>query len=165
MTIQFECELEVEPAIAYQEIISEVVDVVLDYVECPYEVELDVVITNDEEIKKVNKEFRNINKATDVLSFPMLDFSEPEDFDDLEEFDEYFNLETGELVLGSIMLSMERVWSQAKEYGHSVERELAFLTAHSMLHLCGHDHMEESERLIMEEKQREIMNILGIDRE
>lgn len=165
MTINFDCELECEPAIPYKDIISSVVDVVMDYEDCPYESEINVVITSDEEIRKVNKEFRGIDKATDVLSFPMLEYEEPGEFDWLEDYEQYFNPETGELLLGDIMISMEKVWQQAKEYGHSVERELAFLAAHSMLHLFGYDHMEEDERVIMEQKQREIMEIMGIDRD
>ncbi|MEG1458392.1 MAG: rRNA maturation RNase YbeY [Acetivibrio sp.] len=165
MTISFDCELNCEPAIPYREIISEVVDVVLDYEECPFEAEVNIVITDNNEIHKTNKEFRGIDRATDVLSFPMIEYREAGEFDWLEEYDEYFNPETGELLLGDMMISMEKVWEQAKEYGHSVERELSFLAVHSMLHLCGYDHMEEKDRLIMEEKQREIMNILGISRD
>ena len=164
MTITFDCELECEPAIPYQEIISRVVDVVLDYEECPYESEVNVVITNNDEIHRTNKEFRGIDRATDVLSFPMLEYEEPGVFDWLDDYDEYFNPETGELMLGDIMISMDKVWEQAREYGHAVERERAFLTVHSLLHLCGYDHMEEDEKEIMEEKQREIMDILGIHR-
>ncbi|MEG2774346.1 MAG: rRNA maturation RNase YbeY, partial [Acetivibrio sp.] len=133
--------------------------------ECPFEAEVNIVITDNNEIHKTNKEFRGIDRATDVLSFPMIEYREAGEFDWLEEYDEYFNPETGELLLGDMMISMEKVWEQAKEYGHSVERELSFLAVHSMLHLCGYDHMEEKDRLIMEEKQREIMNILGISRD
>lgn len=165
MTITFSCELECEPVVPYQGIISEVVDVVLDYEDCPYESEVNVVITNDEEIHKINQEYRGINKATDVLSFPMVEYEKPGEFDWLEDYGEYFNPETGELLLGDIMISIDHVWAQAQEYGHSVERELAFLSVHSMLHLCGYDHIEEEDRKIMEEKQREIMNLLGILRE
>lgn len=165
MTITFDYELACEAVIPYKDIITNAVDVVLDCEDCPYEIEINVVITDNEEIRKTNKEFRGIDRATDVLSFPMLEYETPSDFDWLEDYEEYFNPETGELLLGDIMISMDKVWEQAKEYGHSVERELAFLSVHSMLHLCGYDHMEEEEKEIMEEKQREIMNILGIHRE
>ncbi|MDK2808173.1 MAG: putative rRNA maturation factor [Clostridiales bacterium] len=164
MTITYDCELECEPLIPYQEIMDQAVLAVLDFEDCPYEVEVNVVITNNEEIRKTNREFRGIDRETDVLSFPMVDYEVPGEFDWLEEFEEYFNPESGELMLGDIMLSMDKVWEQAKEYGHSVERELSFLTVHSMLHLCGYDHMEEGERVIMEQKQREIMEELGIGR-
>lgn len=165
MTITFDCELPVEPAIPYKEIMTNAINAALDYEECPYESEVNVVITDNESIHETNMEFRGVDRATDVLSFPMIDYEEPGEFDWLEDYEEYFNPETGELILGDIMISMDKVWEQAKEYGHSVERELAFLTVHSVLHLCGYDHMEEDEREVMEEKQREIMDILGINRE
>lgn len=165
MTIAFECELELETTVDYKAIMQRAVDKVLDYVECPYEIELNIVLTTNTEIHKTNLEFRGIDRPTDVLSFPMIDYEIPGDFSWLESFDSYFNPETGELLFGDIMISMDKVWEQAKEYGHSVERELAFLTVHSMLHLCGYDHMEESQKLVMEEKQREIMELLGITRE
>lgn len=77
----------------------------------------------------------------------------------------YFNLESGELLLGDIVISVERAKEQAQEYGHSLEREISFLTAHSMLHLMGYDHMEEEEREVMEQKQEEILQKLGITRD
>ncbi|MBE5960370.1 MAG: rRNA maturation RNase YbeY, partial [Lachnospiraceae bacterium] len=102
---------------------------------------------------------------TDVLSFPMVDYEVPSDFDHLEESaDDYFNPETGELLFGDIVISVDKVISQAEEYGHSTERELAFLVAHSMLHLCGYDHMEDEERLVMEERQKQILDQLNITR-
>ena len=78
--------------------------------------------------------------------------------------EDYFNLETGELLLGDIVISVDKVEEQAEKYGHSQARELAFLTAHSMLHLCGYDHMEEDERLVMEKKQEEILSLKGYTR-
>ena len=85
--------------------------------------------------------------------------------DTLEAQNMYFNLESGELLLGDIVISVERAKEQAKEYGHSLKREMAFLTAHSMLHLMGYDHMEEDERIVMEKKQEEILQNLGITRD
>lgn len=110
----------------------------------------------------MNAEFREIDRATDVLSFPMVDYEEPGEFEFLEEADEYFHPETGELMLGDIVISKEKVLSQSEEYGHSPRREYAFLIAHSMLHLMGYDHMEEEERLCMEAKQRDILDRLNI---
>lgn len=164
MTIEIECELECEPRLAYKEIIENAVNTALDYEGCPYEAWVSVVITNDEEIRRINREFREIDRATDVLSFPALDYEEPGEFGWLEKETEYFHPETGELMLGDIMLSMDHIQAQAEEYGHSLQRELAFLTVHSVLHLCGYDHMEEKERAVMEEKQRSIMEIMGITR-
>ncbi len=165
MTVHFECDEGFEKGAEYETLISKVIEASLDYEKCPYEAEVNVVLTGNEEIHQVNKEFRNIDKATDVLSFPMIDYESPADFDNLEEYMEYFNPETGELLLGDIMISIEQAKKQAKEYNHSLERELAFLTAHSMLHLCGYDHMEDSERVVMERKQEEILKLLGITRE
>ena len=94
----------------------------------------------------------------------MVDFGSPAEYDFLEEDDSLFDPETGELMLGNIVISKEKVISQAEEYGHSVKREYAFLIAHSMLHLLGYDHMEEEERTVMERKQREILKKLKIER-
>lgn len=148
----------------YEELLESVVNAALDYAECPYEVELNILLTDNENIHKLNKEFRDVDSATDVLSFPMLEYETPADFDWLEEADECFNPESGELMLGDIVISLEKVKEQAEKYGHSEKRELAFLTAHSMLHLFGYDHMTPCEASVMEAKQEEIMDILGIKR-
>ena len=126
------------------------------------EVQLNLLLTMNEEIRSMNREFRDMNRATDVLSFPMVDYETPGDFSFLEDADEYFDPETGELLLGDIVVSKEKVLSQAEEYGHGKEREFAFLIAHSVLHLCGYDHMEEAERLHMEDLQRKILEGLNI---
>lgn len=165
MTINIEYEAEKKLDLPYEEIIETIVIAALDYEECPYEAEVNVVLTDDEEIHRINQEFRGIDRATDVLSFPMGDFEEPSDFERLEEQSEdYFNPETGELLLGDIVISVDKVEEQAEKYGHSESRELAFLVAHSMLHLCGYDHMEEEERLVMERKQAEILEQQGYTR-
>ncbi len=165
MTIHLECDEGFEYGEKYKNLISKVIEASLDYEKCPYEVEVNVVLTGNEEIHQVNKEFRNIDRPTDVLSFPMIDYDSPAEFDNLEDYMEYFNPETGELLLGDIMISLEQAKKQAEEYNHSKEREIAFLTAHSMLHLCGYDHMEDDERMVMEEKQKEILEQLGITRD
>lgn len=162
MTINIDYEAEKRLDLPYEEIIEQVVLESLDYENCPYEAEVNVVLTDDRQIREVNKEFRDIDKATDVLSFPMIDYEAPSEFDHLEEAaEDYFNPETGELMLGDIMVSVDKVEEQALKYGHSTARELAFLVAHSMLHLCGYDHMEEEERLVMEKKQNEILERRG----
>ncbi len=95
----------------------------------------------------------------------MVEYDSPSDFSHVEElFADCFNPETGELLLGDIMISVDKVEEQAEKYGHSQTRELAFLAAHSMLHLLGYDHMEDSERLIMEEKQSQILESRGYTR-
>lgn len=165
MTIQMEYEAEKKLDISWEEIIRQIVEAALDYEGCPYEAEVNVVLTDNEGIRQINKEYRTIDAPTDVLSFPMLEFETPSDFGGVEEdFADCFNPETGELMLGDIMVSVDKVEEQAEKYGHSKERELAFLVAHSMLHLCGYDHMEEEERLVMEEKQKEILESSGYNR-
>ena len=146
----------------YEELATKVADAVLDYEKCPYEAQVELLLTMNEEIRQMNLEFRGIDRATDVLSFPMLDYEEAGNFDFLEDCEEAFDPESGELVLGDIVISKEKVLAQADEYGHSPRREYAFLIAHSVLHLCGYDHMEEEERLVMEQKQREILEKLEI---
>ena len=100
------------------------------------------------------------------MFFPMADYPVPGDFSDIEERDpDAFHPETGELILGDIIISMDKVKEQAKAYGHSNTRELAFLVAHSMLHLMGYDHMVDEERKVMEAKQEEILKNCGYIRE
>lgn len=162
MTLLFEEEGELSLPLECEELAKKVIEAAVDYVECPYETEVNLLLTMNEEIHEMNRQFREIDRPTDVLSFPMVNYEEPGKFDFLEEAMEYFNPETGELMLGDIVISKEKVTAQAEEYGHSIEREYAFLIAHSMLHLFGYDHMEEEERAIMEEKQKEILVQLQI---
>jgi len=162
MTLFFEEEGTLELAIPCEEIAKKVIEEAIEYVDCPYEAEVNLLLTMNEEIHQMNLEFREIDRPTDVLSFPMVDYDMPGEFDFLEDSFEYFNPETGELMLGDIVISKEKVISQAEEYGHSVEREYAFLIAHSMLHLFGYDHIEEEERMVMEAKQKEILEHLQI---
>lgn len=162
MTVNIDYEADKVLHVFFENIIKEIVEEVLDYENCPYEAEVNVVLTEDPEIREVNREFREIDAATDVLSFPMIEFSISSDFSHVEESaEDYFNPETGELLLGDIMISVDKVEEQAEKYGHTQTRELAFLVAHSMLHLCGYDHMEEEERLVMEKKQNEILERRG----
>ena len=125
---------------------------------------MNLLLTLNKETQEMNAEFRHIDRATDVLSFPMIDYEKAGEFAFLEEDDSYFNCDTGELMLGDIVISKEKVIAQAEEYGHTIKREYAFLIAHSMLHLLGYYHMEEQERLEMERKQKEILEQLGITR-
>lgn len=162
MTINIEYEAERKLNLPWEEIIRTVVEDALDYENCPYEAEVNVILTDNEDIRAINLQFRNIDKPTDVLSFPMVDYDEPADFEHLEDMPgDYFNPETGELLLGDIVISVDKVIEQAESYGHSETRELAFLVAHSMLHLFGYDHMEDEERAAMEKKQEEILERRG----
>ena len=162
MTVYFEEEGALTLPVNAKEIAEEVVEGALDYIGCPYEAEVNLLLTMNEQIHEMNLEFREIDRPTDVLSFPMLDYEEAGNFDFLEDCKEAFDPESGELVLGDIVISKEKVLARAEEYGHSPRREYAFLIAHSVLHLCGYDHMEEEERLVMEQKQREILEKLEI---
>ena len=149
----------------YEEVIKSVISKTLKTENCPYETEVNVLLTGNEEIHEANKEFRGIDRPTDVLSFPMVDYEFPSDFSCVDENPEsYLNPETDELLLGDIMISVDKVYEQANEYGHSRKREFAFLIAHSMLHLLGYDHIDEAERKVMEVKQEAILDALGITR-
>lgn len=165
MTINIEFETDRLEDIDDEAIVKSVINEAMDYAECPYEAEVNVIFTDNEGIQAINREYRNIDSPTDVLSFPLVGYNTPNDFSVLEEnAEDYFNPETGELMLGDIVLSTEKIKSQAELYGHSVKRELAFLTAHSMLHLFGYDHMEPEEAKVMETKQEEILEKLNIKR-
>ena len=121
--------------------------------------------TDNETIHKTNLEYRQIDRATDVLSFPMVDFPAPADYSVLEDDDSCFDPESGELLLGDIMISIPKAVEQAEAYGHSVKREYAFLVAHSMLHLLGYAHMVDEERIVMEQKQEKALQQLQIGRD
>ena len=124
--------------------------------------EVSVTLTDDAHIHALNRAYRNVDRPTDVLSFPMAEYERPGDFSIFRGGDpELFNPDTGDFFLGDIVLNLDRIESQAREYGHSERRELAFLTAHSMLHLFGYDHMAEGERSEMERRQREILEGKG----
>lgn len=164
MTIILEQEYDKDLGINYKEIAEKVINYALDYEKCPYEAEISLTLTDNQGIHEVNKEFRQMDKPTDVLSFPLVEYEIPGEFDFLEDEDSCFNPETGELMLGDILISLDKVLEQAEEYGHSITREYAFLIAHSMLHLMGYDHMEPLEAKVMENKQTEILNALEIFR-
>ena len=162
MTLFFEEEGTLQLPLECQCLAKKVIEAAIDYVDCPYETEVNLLLTMNDEIHEMNRDFREIDHATDVLSFPMIDYPEAGNFAFIEDRIEYFNPETGELMLGDIVISKEKVISQAEEYQHSIEREYAFLIAHSMLHLFGYDHIEEAERAEMEAKQKEILEQLQI---
>lgn len=143
-----------------------VAEAVLELEKCPYETSVNLVLTDSEGIRELNRESRGIDRETDVLSFPNVDFSRPGEFFIAEDREaDYFDPDTGELLLGDICICVDKVREQAESYGHSLLREFAFLVAHSMFHLCGYDHMEEAEAAVMEKKQNEILNALGITRD
>lgn len=124
---------------------------------------ISITLTNPEEIEKLNKQYRNIDRATDVLSFPMFEK------DELKEFI-HKSMQVGEQniqadILGDVVISIPRVYEQAEEYGHSFERELSYMVVHGFYHLMGYDHIEEQDKSIMREKEETILSKLGITRE
>lgn len=149
-----------------QPLFEKVAGCVLEMEQCPYEACVSLLLTDNEGIRQYNNSYRHIDKETDVLSFPNLDFEAEGDFSKAENMEaDYFDPDTGELMLGEIVISVEKAKVQAVEYGHSLLREIAFLIAHSMFHLCGYDHMEAAETEHMERKQEEALEKLGIVRE
>lgn len=146
------------------EIAGKAVEAVLAAENNPYECEVDILFTDDASIREINREQRGIDRSTDVLSFPMVEYSSPSCFDGFDDLDDLFHPESGELLLGDIVISVDHLIAQAEEYGHSPDRELAFLIVHSMLHLHGYDHMEDEERAVMEQRQRIILEAAGYPR-
>ena len=162
MSLYFEEEGAVRLPLPCEELAGKVIEAALDYVGCPYEAQVNLLLTTNEQIHEMNWQFRGIDRPTDVLSFPMVEYAEPGDFDFLEDREDCFDPESGELVLGDIVISKDKVLEQAQAYGHSVQREFAFLIAHSVLHLRGYDQIGEEERLGMEQKQRDRLEKLRI---
>lgn len=166
MTFYIENETEEKFPFSVEDTVLSVCEAVLEEEKCPYEVQVNVVLTDNEGIRKLNRECRGIDSETDVLSFPNVDFVTEGVFDiDEKNEADYFDPDTGELILGDIMISVDRMKEQAESYGHSIRREFAFLVAHSMFHLCGYDHMEAEEAAVMEKKQEKILTEIGITRD
>ncbi len=165
MTLNTDLEKKHDFGFDHEALFEEIVRTVLKEENCPFEAEVSLLITGNEEIREINRDTRGVDSETDVLSFPMTEFTSPADFSQIDENSDSIDPETGELMLGDIVLSVDKIISQAEEYGHSIRREYAFLIVHSMLHLIGYDHFEEDDRILMEEKQRIIMDLLDIKRE
>jgi len=164
MTVNIEKTIEYEFTFDCEKVIRDVIETACDYVGCEYETEVFVQLTDNSTIHSINCEYRDMDKPTDVLSFPLIDYDTPGDFTAFDKKAYLFNPDTGELMLGDIIISVERALEQADLYNHSLEREIAFLTAHSMLHLFGYDHMEQTEMQQMEKMQEEILTKLNITR-
>ena len=163
MSLIIEKEVEVSFDFDEEKLEEEVISFCLDQEELPYEAEINLTLTDNEGIHEINRMYREIDRPTDVLSFPMLSYEQAGDFSGLEEdYDDNFNPDTGEIMLGDIVISIDKVREQAESYGHSEKREFAFLIVHSMLHLFGYDHMESEEAAVMEEKQNLILNEMNI---
>lgn len=128
----------------------------------PENVYVELTVADGETIQDVNREYRNVDKVTDVLSFPNLEVKLPFN---IKDYPEDIDMSTGDLMLGEIMLCYDKAVEQSKEYGHSVERECAYLVLHGLLHLMGFDHIEESDKIVMREKEEKILNAMGITRD
>lgn len=162
MTVTLEEEQSPDFDFDYQSLAEEVIEAAVEWEEFPYEAEVNLLLMSLEEIHEINLEHRQIDRPTDVLSFPMIQYESPGDFSKIEQDEDNFNPDTGEALLGDIVLCVDKVKEQAKSYGHSEKREFAFLILHSMLHLFGYDHMEPEEAAVMEQKQRDILEHMGI---
>ena len=150
--------IEIKPEI--ESFVNKVIKAVLEFENCNDNYEISISFVDNEEIKDLNKQYRNIDAPTDVLSFPMLEFNKKSNDETIVK--EVFIDE--EIPLGDIVISTEKVIEQAKEYGHGQDRELALLLVHGMLHLLGYDHIQESDEIIMRKKQEEILELLNIKR-
>lgn len=166
MTIYLENETDVPFDFDERETADRVAEKILEMENCPYEATVNILVTDSAGIRQFNREFRDMDSPTDVLSFPNIAYETPADFGRVEEeAADCFEPDTGELVLGDIIVNADRVIEQAEAYGHSRKREFAFLVAHSMLHLLGYDHMTDEEAAVMEEKQERALQALHITRE
>lgn len=158
--VEFLLENETDRQVSEEQIneLIKVCQTVLDMEEWDFDAEISITFTDNENIREINRDYRNIDRATDVLSFPMLDFREEIDFE--------LEAEDGKVMLGDIVISLERAEEQAQELNHSLRRELAFLVAHSMLHILGYDHVDDPEgERTMIEKQDSVLGKLGITRD
>ena len=149
-----------------EEIIEAIINYTLKEEEVNISCEVSVIFVDNEEIREINKENRNIDKVTDVLSFPMLEYPKESVFKDVYLNHKFHpsDLDEGNLILGDIVLSLEKAEEQRKEFGHSFFREAVYLTVHSVLHLLGYDHMEEEEKAIMRKREEEILNKFQLTR-
>ena len=122
---------------------------------------------DNEEIREINNDTRNIDRETDVLSFPMLDYEDKKVFKEMYKNYKFSqsDFDGDELVLGDVVLSLEKALEQSREFNHSFEREASYLVVHSILHLLGYDHMEENDKIVMRKREEEILNKLNITRE
>ena len=151
--------LDLEENSKYEEIIKKVVQ------QCFKEENMEdsklyisITLTTPEHIHEINKQYRNVDRATDVLSFPMFEKDELDEKIKNNDFEH-------EDVLGDIVISIEKVEEQAKEYGHSFEREFAYMLVHGFYHLMGYDHIEDDDKVVMRKKEEIVLNKLGITRD
>ena len=153
--------IKIEISEEIKDLIEKCVTKALEYEECNFEAEVSVLVVGEDEIRELNREHRGKDAVTDVLSFPILEFDE-----DANILDYDYDFDDELVLLGDIVICAKRAEEQAKEFGHSFIREIAFLTVHSMLHLLGYDHEHsDDEEQLMFKKQKEILNLMGITRD
>ena len=143
-------------------LIQKVFDKVKQEFALPDSVRVELSVVDEEDIREVNKNFRDVDSVTDVLSFPAMDVKLPFD---TKDYPYDIDLSTGELMLGEIMLCYKRAVEQSIEYNHSKERECSYLVLHGLLHLLGYDHIEESDKAEMRAQEEKILTSLGITRD
>lgn len=160
--VSWEIDILPEDQMTWEELFEAVVQQSLREENISLPVEVSLTVTGPEQIQEMNRDFRGIDRVTDVLSFPQVDFFEEDPMKDLVNAER--NPDTDEVCLGDIVICMDRAREQAEEFGHSLRRELGFLTAHSMLHLLGYDHMVPEEEKVMFEKQEIILEAIGLSR-
>lgn len=166
MSLNIEKEVDILFDFDYERLAEEVITFAIAHEEFPYEAEVNLTLTDNDGIHEINRMYREIDAPTDVLSFPLLSYEKAGDFSALEDdYEDNFNPDTGEIMLGDIIISVDRVREQAEAYGHSERREYAFLILHSMLHLFGYDHMTPEEAAEMEAKQQQILEAMHITRD
>ena len=146
--------------------LTNVIEFALKEEEVDIKCEVSLLFVDNEEIKEINKDTRGIDRETDVLSFPMLEYEDKKVFKDLYKDYKFSqsDFDGEELVLGDIVLSLEKALEQSQEYNHSFEREASYLVVHSVLHLLGYDHMEDEDKAIMRSREEDILNKLNITR-
>ncbi len=146
--------------------LTEVIEFALKEEEVNIDCEVSLLFVDNNEIKEINNETRGINRETDVLSFPMLEYENKKVFKNMYKDYKFSqcDFDGDELVLGDIVLSLEKAVEQSKEFNHSYEREASYLVVHSVLHLLGYDHMEDDDKIIMRSREEDILNKLNIIR-
>lgn len=148
------------------DIVDKVIDFTLSEENVKIESEVSLTFMDNKSIREINKKFRNIDRETDVLSFPMLDYDEKKVFSEQYNnfnFDEKYT-DDGKLILGDIVLSLEKTKEQSVEFGHSFDREAIYLIVHSLLHLLGYDHIEENDKRRMREREEAILEKFNLSR-
>ena len=162
MTLNVEEEAGSDFDFDWRKLAEEVLETALETESFPFEAEVSLLLVTAEDIQEINREHRGIDAPTDVLSFPLISYPSPGEFGEVETDEDNFNPDTGEALLGDIVLCIDKVKEQARNFGHSEKREYAFLILHSILHLLGYDHITQQESELMEDKQNKILGQMGI---